>query len=224
MIKTLIFDLDGTVLNTIDDLADSANWVCACNGWPQHTLEEYKQMVGNGIPMLVKRFSPSWAQDPTTLAGTQAQFRARYAAHKMDKTAPYPGILSTLKLLRKMGIQLAVVSNKADGLCQLIVPHYFGDLFHLVQGMTAELPAKPDPASTLAVMQQLRADPESTLFVGDSNVDVLTGHNAGLKVVGVNWGFRGEAELRAAGADHIIESPVMLLSMVQTVNAESGRG
>lgn len=224
MIKTLIFDLDGTILNTIDDLADSANWVCSCNGWPRHTVEEYRQMVGDGIPMLVKRFSPSWAQDPTTLAGTLAQFKARYAAHKMDKTAPYPGILNTLTLLRGMGIRLAVVSNKADGLCKLIVPHYFGEVFYLVQGMTADLPAKPDPASTLAVMRQLRADPETTLFVGDSNVDVLTGHNAGLKVAGACWGFRGKEELQAAGADYLVDSPVMLLSLVQTINAQKDNG
>ena len=219
MIKTLIFDLDGTLLNTLDDLADSANWVCGCNGWPQHPTEAYKRMVGNGIPKLVERFSPSWAQDPTTLAGTLAQFKARYAAHKMDKTAPYPGIVSTLKLLRNMGIQLAVVSNKADGLCQLIVPHYFDQMFHLVRGMTDGTPAKPAPDVVYQVLQALHADPATTLLVGDSDVDVQTAHNAGLPAVGVSWGFRGAQELRDAGAEYIIDSPAMLLSMVQTINA-----
>lgn len=223
MIKTLIFDLDGTLLNTIDDLADAANWVCGCNGWPTHTVEEYKKMVGNGIPKLVERFSPTWARDATTLAGTQAQFKARYAAHKMDKTAPYPGMVSTLQLLQNMGIRAAVLSNKADGLCKLIISHYFGEAFAVVRGQQPGVPTKPDPTGLLEILKQLGADPATTLYVGDSDVDVQTAHNAGLQVVGASWGFRGEAELRAAGADHIIDSPVMLLSMVQTLNADKQR-
>ncbi len=219
MIKTLIFDLDGTLLNTIDDLADSANWVCQRNGWPEHSVEEYKQMVGDGIPRLVERFSPFWARDPQSLAGTQAQFKARYAAHKMDKTTPYHGIPAALQLLRNMGIRSAVFSNKADGLCKSIIAHYFGDVFFMVRGSLPNVPTKPDPTGLLDILAQMGASPETTLFVGDSNVDVQTAHNAGLKVIGVSWGFRGEAELRAAGADYIVDSPAALLSLVQTENA-----
>lgn len=220
MIRTLIFDLDGTLLNTIDDLADAANWVCARNGWPTFPVDAYKQMVGNGIPKLVERFTPPEARRPETLAGALAQFSARYAAHKMDKTEPYPGVLQLLSSLRAEGVTVAVFSNKADGLCQPIIRNYFGENFALVRGNLPGVPTKPDPAGLLEMMKQLEARPESTLFVGDSNVDVQTAHNAGLAVIGVSWGFRGGAELRAAGADYVVDTPEQLLRLVQARNAE----
>lgn len=220
MIRTLIFDLDGTLLNTIDDLADAANWVCTCNGWPTFTVDEYKWKVGNGIPKLVERFTPPQAQTPETLAGALAQFSARYAAHKMDKTAPYPGILPMLDRLRAEGVTTAVFSNKADGLCRPIIRNYFGDSFTLVRGNLPGVPTKPDPAGLLDMMKQLQAVPETTLFVGDSDVDVQTAHNAGLAVIGVSWGFRGEHELRAAGADFLVDTPDQLLELVEARNAE----
>ena len=126
MIKTVLFDLDGTLLNTIDDLADAGNWVCAQNGWPTFTVAQFKLMVGNGIPKLVERFSPADARTPAQLAATLAQFTARYDAHKEDKTAPYPGIPALLDALKAEGIQCAVFSNKADALCGGIIAHYFG--------------------------------------------------------------------------------------------------
>lgn len=116
MIKTVLFDLDGTLLNTIDDLADAGNWVCTQNGWPTFTVAQFKMMVGNGIPKLVERFSPADARTPAQLAATLAQFTARYDAHKEDKTAPYPGIPALLDALKAEGIQCAVFSNKADAL------------------------------------------------------------------------------------------------------------
>lgn len=121
MIKTVLFDLDGTLLNTIDDLADAGNWVCAQNGWPTFTVAQFKLMVGNGIPKLVERFSPAEARTPALLAATLAQFTARYDAHKEDKTAPYPGIPALLDALKAEGIQCAVFSNKADALCGGII-------------------------------------------------------------------------------------------------------
>ena len=126
MIKTVLFDLDGTLLNTIDDLADAGNWVCAQHGWPTFTVEQFKHMVGNGIPKLVERFSPENARTPEQLAATLAEFTARYDAHKEDKTAPYPGIPELLDELRAQGVQCAVFSNKADPLCGKIIAHYFG--------------------------------------------------------------------------------------------------
>ena len=124
MIKTILFDLDGTLLNTIDDLANAGNWVCAQHGWPTFTVEQFKHMVGNGIPKLVERFSPADAQSPERLAATLAEFTARYDAHKEDKTAPYPGIPELLDALKAEGIQTAVFSNKADPLCGKIIAHY----------------------------------------------------------------------------------------------------
>ncbi len=213
MIKTILFDLDGTLLNTIDDLADAANWVCTQHGWPTFPVETYKHFVGNGIPKLVERFSPENARTPEQLAATLAEFSARYDAHKEDKTAPYPGILELLAALKAEGVQTAVFSNKADTFCGKIIEHYFGpDSFSLVRGSRPGVPTKPDPAGVYSLMVDLGADPQSTLFVGDSDVDILTGHNAGLPALGVLWGFRGEAELTAAGADALAAKPEDILT------------
>lgn len=218
MINTVIFDLDGTLLNTIDDLADAANWVCAQNGWPIHPTETYKHMVGNGIPKLVERFSPAGQRTPERLAATLAQFTARYDAHKEDKTAPYPGIPALLDALRADGVQAAVFSNKADALCGGILAHYFGDRFAAVRGSRPGVPTKPDPTGLRALMQDIGARADTTLFVGDSDVDILTGHNAGLPAMGALWGFRGEAELTAAGADYLAAVPADILALVRREN------
>ena len=208
MIKTILFDLDGTLLNTIDDLADAGNWVCTQHGWPTFTVEQFKHMVGNGIPKLVERFSPAEARTPEQLAATLAEFTVRYDAHKEDKTAPYPGIPELLAELKAAGVQTAVFSNKADALCGKIITHYFGEgLFQLVRGSRPGVPTKPDPTGGYALMADLGAKPETILFVGDSDGDILTGHNAGLPALGALGGFRGEAELTAAGADALAAVP-----------------
>ena len=215
MIKTILFDLDGTLLNTIDDLADAANWVCTQHGWPTFPVETYKHFVGNGIPKLVERFSPAEARTPEQLAATLAEFSARYDAHKEDKTAPYPGIPELLAALKAEGIQTSVFSNKADPLCGRIIAHYFGEeRFLIVRGSRPGVPTKPDPTGVFRLMQDLDADPASTLFVGDSDVDILTGHNAGLPAMGALWGFRGRAELTAAGADALAAVPEDILQYV----------
>lgn len=204
MYKTVVFDLDGTLLNTIDDLADAGNRVCAARGWPQHTVEEYKYFVGNGIPKLVERFSPPEARTPAVLADTLAAFQADYGAHLRDKTAPYPGMPALLARLKAAGVQLAVFSNKADPLARQVVADYFdAALFDAVRGALPGVPTKPAPQGTLALMQAIGADPAGTLYVGDSNVDVDTAHNAGLPCCGVLWGFRTRQELTDAGAEHL---------------------
>ena len=204
MYKTVVFDLDGTLLNTIDDLADAGNRVCAARGWPQHTVEEYKYFVGNGIPKLVERFSPPEARTPAVLTDTLAAFQADYGAHLRDKTAPYPGMPALLARLKAAGVQLAVFSNKADPLARQVVADYFdAALFDAVRGALPGVPTKPAPQGTLALMQAIGADPAATLYVGDSNVDVDTAHNAGLPCCGVLWGFRTRQELTDAGAEHL---------------------
>ena len=214
-VKTILFDLDGTLLNTIDDLADAANWVCAQNGWPAFTVEQYKHMVGNGIPKLVERFSPADCRSPEQLAAALAQFTARYDAHKEDKTAPYPGIPELLAELKAAGIQTAVFSNKADALCGGIIDHYFAPgSFAAVRGSRPGVPTKPDPAGLYSLMADLGADASATLFVGDSDVDIATGHNAGLPALGAVWGFRGAAELTAAGADALLWRPADILAYI----------
>ena len=210
MYQTVIFDLDGTLLDTIQDLADAGNWVCRRNGWPEHSVEEFKQMVGGGIPNLVKRFSPEGSRSSLLLACTIAKFTEYYGAHNMDKTRPYDGIPELLARLGERGVTLAVYSNKADGFSREIVEHYFPGVFQLVRGHIKGTPVKPDPAGIHAVLQELAADPAQTLFVGDSNVDVYTGHNGGLTVCGVTWGFRGRQELESAGADRLADTPAEL--------------
>ena len=216
MIETVLFDLDGTLLNTIDDLADAGNWVCRRHGWPTFTVEQFKKMVGNGIPKLVERFTPEAERTPEQLTAVLAEFTARYDAHKEDKTAPYPGIAALVDALNAAGTQCAVFSNKADPLCGKIIAHYFGTgRFRMVRGSRPGVPTKPAPTGVYALMRDLHADPASTLFVGDSDVDILTGRNAGLPAMGALWGFRGRAELTAAGADALAAVPDDILTYVK---------
>lgn len=221
MLRAVIFDLDGTLLNSIDDLADAANWVCAQNGWPLHTLEEYKHFVGSGIPNLCRRFAPPEAQTPEQQARVLADFRARYDAHKEDKTAPYPGAADAVRALQEAGVLCGVLSNKEDGLARAVVEHYFPGLFRHVQGAVAGRPVKPDPAGVFSLLKEMGLDPGPGVFlVGDSDVDVFTGKNAGLPVCGALWGFRGRAELAAAGAELLAETPA---EMARLLLARAGR-
>ena len=192
MYKTVLFDLDGTLLNTIDDLADSANRVCAAHGWPQYETAHYRYFVGNGIPKLVERFSPANCRSPEQLAATLAEFDKVYGAHMHDKTAPYPGMPALLARLKAAGVRMAV--------------YFDADLFEVVRGALPDVPTKPAPEGTRALMAHLGVEADgSVLYVGDSNVDVETAHNAGLPCCGVLWGFRTREELTEAGAEYLAE-------------------
>ena len=214
MYTHIIFDLDGTLLNTIDDLADAGNHVCEAHGWPTHTVDEFKRMVGHGIPNLVKCFTPEGLSGEE-LAAAIAEHSAYYDAHKQDKTAPYPGIPEVLAALKGAGVRMVVLSNKAHALAGPVVEHYFPGVFEAVQGALPDAPLKPDPTLLHALMEHIGARPETTLFVGDSDVDVLTGKIGGLTVCGVLWGFRGREELERAGADDVIERPEKLAEIVR---------
>lgn len=209
-----VFDLDGTILNTLEDLARACNYVCELHGWPTFPLDAYRYKVGNGMLKLVERIMPAeYLGDEVMFAQVLAEFRARYAEHKEDHTAPYPGIIEALDSLRAAGITLAVLTNKDHDAALSLVERFFGRRFTVVQGALPTFPPKPAAPITRYVLEQLGADPRTTLFVGDSDVDVQTGHNAGLPVAGAAWGFRGVAELEAAGADFILEHPDELITL-----------
>lgn len=213
MISTLIFDLDGTLLNTLDDLTDAGNRLCAARGWPQHTPQAFRHLVGNGIPKLVERLTPEALRTPEVLQAALADFRAAYEPHMKDKTAPYPGIPELLQALRAKGVRVAVYSNKADDFARSVCEEYFGpDAFALVRGQRPGVPLKPDAAGTLALLQELGVQPDECWYIGDSDVDVLTAHNAGMRCCGVTWGFRGREELVRTGADALADTPPGVLT------------
>lgn len=214
MIKTVIFDLDGTLLNTIDDLTDAGNWVCRKNGWPEHTVEEFKYMVGHGIPNLVERFSPEEQRSPLLLMTTLAQFSEYYGAHSLDHTVPYPGISELLQALRDKGLRLAVFSNKADGYTRELIARFFPGIFDVVAGKRPGFPAKPDSAGTKDVLRQLGGEPSTTAYVGDSDVDMDTAHNARLVACGVTWGFRKREELEGKDPAALADTPEELLKLL----------
>ncbi|MCQ2448083.1 MAG: HAD family hydrolase [Oscillibacter sp.] len=214
MYRTVIFDLDGTLLNTIGDLAGAGNWVCRKNGWPEHSLEEFMTMVGHGIPNLVSRFSPPEVQSPLFQMKALTDFNEYYSQHNMDLTKPYPGIVELLAQIGAEGIRMAVYSNKADQFSQEIIAHFFPGTFDFVLGKRKEFPVKPDPAGVKFVLEQLGAKREETLFVGDSSVDIQTAHHADLKACGVTWGFRSKESLIEAGADFLAEDAAALKQVI----------
>ncbi len=214
MYQNVIFDLDGTLLNTIDDLADAGNWVCRNHGWPTHTVEEYKRYVGSGMARLAVRFSPEEWHTEEGVQKILDEFLPYYAAHKEDKTAPYPGVPELLEHLRAAGVSIAVLSNKAHALAVPVIEGYFPQKFQYIQGGVEGLPLKPDPALLLKLMENMGATQENTLFVGDSDVDIRTAKHAGVTSCGVLWGFRGREELEREGADLLASSAKELEALI----------
>ena len=206
MFKYVIFDLDGTLLNTIDDLADAGNWVCRNHGWSTHSVEEYKRFVGNGIAKLAARFVPEEWRTPEGIRAVLEEFMPYYDAHKADKTAPYSGLPQMVARLKGAGVSMAVLTNKAHELSGPIVEGYYPGVFDRVQGALPGMPTKPDPTLLHRLMEEMGATPENTLFVGDSNVDIRTAKNGGLTSCGVLWGFRSRAELEEEGATFLAET------------------
>ena len=200
----ILFDLDGTLLDTLEDLKDATNHVLGCYDCPQRSLEEVRRFVGNGARRLIAQALPGKADDPDTDEVLQA-FQSYYKDHCQIKTKPYAGILEILDALRKAGYPMAIVSNKPDSAVKPLGARYFPGLY--AQGETADCPRKPAPEMVFRAAETLGVNPENCVYVGDSEVDVLTAKNAGMVCLSVLWGFRDEAELRENGALYFCEKP-----------------
>ncbi|MCC8077781.1 MAG: HAD family hydrolase [Oscillospiraceae bacterium] len=201
--KLAIFDLDGTVLDTLDDLHDSVNFALAQHGFALRPREEVRAFVGCGMRNLIVRcVSEGTPQEQTD--AVLACFRQRYAAHCMDRTRPYDGVLDMLRTLRGRGVYTAVVSNKADATVQTLCRHYFPDLFDYVSGERDGVRRKPAPDAVNAVLCALGIAREEAIYIGDSEVDVATAENAALRCIAVDWGFRSRSTLLSAGAARVV--------------------
>lgn len=211
--ETVLFDLDGTLLNTLDDLRDSVNYALEEKGFPPRTLAEIRSFVGNGIANLVQLATPE-GTDADTAAQCLDLFRPHYKAHMQDKTAPYAGVLEVLDGLNAAGVKLAVVSNKFDPAVQELCPVYFGDRIPFAFGEQPGYAKKPAPDLVHLALERLGADASKAVYIGDTDVDVQTAHNAGLPCVGVTWGFRDRTVLEEAGAEVIVDSPEALLAQL----------
>ena len=210
MIKTIIFDLDGTLLNTLEDLKDSTNFAMKEFGYKERTIDEVKNFVGNGVRKLIERASNS-----TNIENCLECFKKHYSENMYNKTAPYEGIIEILEQLRKDGIKIGVVSNKFDSAVKELCNKYFKGLVDSAIGQMDNIPQKPDPRGVFKAMKELSANEDSTIYVGDSDVDVQTAKNANLSCIGVLWGFRDKENLK--GADFIINKPCDIISIIRSL-------
>ncbi len=211
----IIFDLDGTLLNTIDDLAAATNHALRENGYPVHGLWVYPSMVGNGVRKLIERAMPEDSRSESNICRVLASFTSYYSGHCCDSTRPYPGIPELLHGLAERGVNLAVASNKYQQAVSTIIAHYFPDVtFRAVLGSEEGMPRKPDPSIVFKALYICPTPKSFVLYVGDSGVDIETARRACVESVGVTWGFRGINELREARADHIISKPEQILDLI----------
>lgn len=212
-IKAVIWDLDGTLLNTLDDLAASVNAALAMNGMPLRSTQEVRAFVGNGIRRLMIRAVPGGEANPAFDKALE-DFTRHYGAHSRDRTQPYDGILEMLDKLSAEGVKHAIVSNKIDFAVKALSRAYFGERMCAAIGDDPSRARKPAPDSVLAAMRKMGVTAQETVYVGDSDVDVLTARNAGVPCVAVLWGFRDEACLRAAGAERLARTPEELREII----------
>ena len=190
-----IFDLDGTILDTLDDLTDAVNFALERHGFPPHNRDRIRQTIGNGVANLIRRSVPEETSDAET-AAVLDDFRAHYAAHVNVKTKPYPGVVEMLKTLRDAGILIGVNSNKFDAATQALCASHFSGLYDFAFGESERTPKKPDPTAALRMMEAARVSPKQTIYIGDSGVDLTTAKNAGCDCAWVSWGFRHADEMR----------------------------
>ena len=216
MIKAVIFDMDGTVADTLRSIASFGNAALQAHGFPALPTELYRQLVGNGADILIRRMLHATEQPYTeeTVQTVRKTYDTLYEADPTKLVTPYPGIPEMLKALRAAGIKTAILSNKPDNMTRFIAEALFPDLFDIVHGQRDGIPKKPDPTAIHMLCKELGVEPEECIYVGDSGVDMQTGHNSGICSVGVIWGFRGKEELKENGADHLADTAEELLSII----------
>lgn len=212
-INTVIFDLDGTLLNTLEDLTDSVNYGLTQLDYPQRTLEEINSFVGNGVKVLIEKALPAKASSKD-IEQCLHIFRDHYSNNMRNKTKPYEGVCEVLKVLKEKNYRLAVVSNKFDAAVKMLCEEYFSDFIKTAIGESSNVNRKPAPDSVYRAMDVLGSKKEECIYVGDSEVDVKTAHNAGIKCIGVTWGFRGRQVLESEGSDFIVDSPKEILDVL----------
>lgn len=215
MYKAVIFDLDGTLLDTLEDLADSVNEMLRKFLCPERSLAEVRQFLGNGMRKLVER-SVSEDFQKENLQSAYEFFRLSYSKNMQNKTHPYDGILKCLEELKENGIITVVTSNKNDDAVKILCKEYFGGLITLAVGAKDGVPSKPDPEMVFSAMKEIGAEKENCIFVGDSDTDILTAKNADLKSIGVLWGFRDREILEKAEADFVISHPCEIVRIVKS--------
>lgn len=216
----VIFDLDGTLVNSLEDIADSMNNVLRGHGFPTHCLEEYKLFVGRGMKNLVVRALPDNARDEARVSMCRDSMLEEYGKNYVNKTRPYEGITDLLDELDRRKMKTAVFSNKIDHLTKKMVGSLFpGRRFSAVIGAGAGMPEKPDPKGVLSISRHLGIEPEGLIYVGDSDVDMETARNAGMFPAGALWGFRTKEELVSHGAGCVLRHP---LDLLRTMNGENG--
>lgn len=208
MKKAVIFDLDGTLLNTLDDLADSTNYALSRFGYPTRTIDEVRQFVGNGVAKLIERAIPEGKNNPN-FEKCLAIFKENYAQNMYNKTAPYNGIIEMLSNLKSKGIKIAVVSNKFDLAVKELCKKYFEGFIDFAAGENEAqgIKKKPAPDTVISVLNEFNFAPEDAVYVGDSDVDIMTAKNSKMPCISVTWGFRDEKFLLENGATILINAP-----------------
>ena len=204
--KTYIFDLDGTLLSTLADLAASTNYALRTHHMPERSLDEVRRFVGNGVKKLMERAIPDGLNNPL-FEETFATFRQHYMQHNLDTTQPYPGIMQLLEQLKADGKNIAVVSNKFYAATRELCRHFFGDLVPVAIGEREDIRKKPAPDTVIEALRELGVDKEGAVYIGDSDVDIMTAKNSGMPCVSVLWGFRDKEFLLEHGATTLISKP-----------------
>lgn len=207
---TYIFDLDGTLLSTLEDLAASCNYALRHNGMAERTMEEVRMFVGNGVKKLMERAVPDGLVNPL-FEKVYADFRQHYMEHNLDTTQPYPGVMELLKELKARGKKIAVVSNKFYAATQALCRHFFGDLVDVAIGEREDIRKKPAPDTVNEALRQLDADRDRAVYIGDSDVDIMTARNSGIPCISVLWGFRDVNFLVEHGACIFVSTPLQIL-------------